>query len=497
MRVVCIGAGFGGLALGIRLQARGYSVTLIDKQSTPGGHAAQLKKAGYTFDMGPSLITAPALLEELFALAGEKLENHLRLIALDPFYRVYFYDGSFIDYTGDSERMKAQIAALSPGEERAYEAFMAHAQAFYEAVITEGLGARPFTWAELWRFLPKALRLRALTPTYNLAASYFKDERLRFIFSFHPLFIGGDPFRAPAVYQMIPYLEKSGGVWYALGGMHAVAQALARLFQRLGGTLLLGTEAQEILVKQGKAFAVRTPAGEIPADIVVSNADFLHTVTQLYPEPYRWTPFRQKLMSYSMSAFLLYIGVRRQYPERLPHHTIALGPRYKGLVKDIFRRKVLAEDFSLYLHAPTRTEEAMAPPGGESLYALSPVPNLQSRINWQIEAPRYTEKILGFLEQKVGLTGLSSHIDVLEVFTPEDFLRQRNCMWGAAWGPEPVLWQTAVLRPPNRSRRIPNVFFAGAGTHPGAGVPGVLLSAMATEKALTAAYPLPQPLAVV
>lgn len=494
--ITIIGAGFGGLALGVRLQAAGYKVTLIDKQSQPGGHAIRLEKGGYTFDMGPSLITAPDLLEELFTLAGRQLRDYLTLVPLDPYYRIYFWDGTYIDYTGDTERMKAQIAQLSPGEEKAYDAFMERSRAFYEAVIEEGLGARPFTWRELWRFLPKALRLGALRSAYSFARQYFRDERLRFVFSFHPLFIGGNPFLSPAVYQMIPYLEKVGGVWYAYGGMHAVAEALARLFQELGGILRLNTEAKSIIVKNGKAVAVQTEAGDIPADIVVSNADFLHTYTRLLPEPYRLSTFRVRTLQYSMSAFLLYLGLRRTYPEKLPHHTIALGPRYQGLVRDIFHRQIVPEDFSLYLHAPTRTEPGMAPAGGESLYVLSPVANLQSGVQWDALSASYEERILTFLEKKLGLEGLRDAIVVKERFTPEDFLHQRNCTYGAAWGPQPVLWQTAVLRPSNRSRRLPNLFLVGAGTHPGAGVPGVLLSAKATEKALTAAYPLPRPVAV-
>lgn len=492
-KVVIIGAGFGGLALGIRLQARGYQVTIVEKQPQVGGHAQRLQLRGYTFDMGPSLITAPELLEELFRLADKDLSTYLTLVPLDPYYRIYFWDGSYLDYSGDTERMKAQIAQLSPGEERAYDAFLERSKAFYEAVITEGLGARPFTWRELWQFLPKALRLGALKSAHGFAAEYFRDERLRFTFSFHPLFIGGDPFLAPAVYQMIPYLEKIGGVWYAYGGMHAVAEALARLFRELGGEIFLETEAQKIVVEHGRATAVETTTGSIPADLVVSNADYLHTVSKLLPPSYQVGSLRRRLISYSMSAFLIYAGVRRQYPDRLPHHTIALGPRYRGLVKDIFRRKVLASDFSLYLHAPTRTESDMAPAGGESLYILSPVPNLQSEIDWQEVSAAYEEKILRFLEEKIGLAGLQAHIEVKARYTPMDFQQQRNCTYGSAWGPEPVLWQTAVLRPPNRSRRLPNLFLVGAGTHPGAGVPGVLLSAKATEKAIIQAYPISQP----
>nr|BCX01834.1 MAG: phytoene dehydrogenase [Bacteroidota bacterium] len=485
-QVIIIGAGFGGLALGIRLQSRGIRTLILDKQPQPGGHAGQLRLRGYTFDMGPSLITAPELLDELFALAGVRREERLPLRALDPYYRIMFHDGSRLDYTGDTERMREQLARLSPEDARNYEPFMEHARAFYEAVILDGLGARPFGWRELFEFLPRALRLGALGSAYSLAARYFRDERVRFTFSFHPLFIGGNPFRAPAVYQMIPYLEKVGGVWYAPGGMHAVVQALARLFAELGGQLLLGLEVEEILVRHRRAVGVRAGGEVFAADAVVSNADFLHTYGQLIAPEHRrhWSSKRLRRVRYSMSAVLLYLGVRRQYPEQLLHHTIALSPRYRGLVEDIFERKVLPEDFSLYLHTPSRTDPSMAPEGSESLYALVPVPNLQSGIDWDREAPRFAERVLAFLEERLGLEGLRTHLEVMELFTPLDFLRRRNCTYGAAWGVEPVLWQTAVLRPRNRSEDIERLYLVGASTHPGAGVPGVLLGAKATEQAL-------------
>jgi phytoene desaturase len=290
--------------------------------------------------------------------------------------------------------MKAQLARFDERDARAYDAFMARSKAFYQAVIEEGLGRRPFTLRELVQFLPKALRLEALRSSYSLAAKFFRDERSRFIFSFHPLFIGGDPFRAPAVYQMIPYLEKAGGVWYVRGGMHGLAQGLARLFTDIGGRLLLKTEAQRILTHSGKVIGVRTSQGDLPADLVVSNADFFHTYFRLIgqealPSIARW---RLRQYQYGMSAFLIYAGLNRTYPDTLPHHTIVLGPRYRGLVEDIFRRKVLPSDFSLYLHAPTRTDESWAPPNGESLYILSPVSNLQSGISWQEKAPCLSRK---------------------------------------------------------------------------------------------------------
>jgi len=484
-KVVIIGAGFGGLALGIRLRAAGLEVTIIDKQAYPGGQAQPLHQGGYRFDMGPSLLTAPELVDELFEIAGKDRRTYLSWEKLNPFYRVYFWDGSYIDYTDDTEQMKAQLARFNEQDARSYDAFMARSRAFYQAVIEEGLGRRPFTLRELLKFLPKALRLEALRSSYSLAAKFFKDERSRFIFSFHPLFIGGDPFRAPAVYQMIPYLEKAGGVWYVQGGMHGLAQGLARLFTDTGGRLLLRTEARRIHTRRGQVVAVQTSEGEIPADIVVSNADFFHTYFQLLdgealPRMARW---RLRQYQYGMSAFLIYAGLSRTYPEVLPHHTIVLGPRYRGLVKDIFRRKVLPSDFSLYLHAPTRTDASWAPPGGESLYILSPVANLQSGLSWADLTPRYQESILASLQERL-LEGLGSTIQTISFYTPEDFLRERNCTWGSPWGIEPRLIQTANLRPSNKSYWVKGLYLVGTNTHPGAGVPGVILSAAATAQAI-------------
>ena len=496
-KVVIIGAGFGGLALGIRLRAVGLDVTILDKQAYPGGQAQPLRQGGYRFDMGPSLLTAPELVEELFEIAGRDRRAYLSWEKLDPFYRVYFWDGSYIDYTDDAEHMKAQLSRFSDHDARAYAAFMERSRAFYQAVIEEGLGRRLFTLRELLRFLPKALRLEALRSAYGLAAKFFKDERSRFIFSFHPLFIGGDPFRAPAVYQMIPYLEKAGGVWYVRGGMYGLAQGLAQLFTDIGGQLLLRTEARRIHTRGGRVVAVQTDNGDIPADVVVSNADFFHTYFMLLdkealPTLARW---RLRQYQYGMSAFLIYAGLSRTYPETLPHHTIVLGPRYRGLVGDIFRRKVLPEDFSLYVHAPTRTDGSWAPPGGESLYILSPVSNLQSGISWADMAPRYQEAILTSLQQRL-LDGLQGKIHTLSIYTPEDFLRERNCTWGSPWGIEPRLTQTANLRPPNKSYWIKDLYLVGTNTHPGAGVPGVILSAAATAQAILQDVGLSEPLRV-
>ncbi len=487
-RIIVIGSGFGGLAIAIRLQARGFQVTLLEKNAKVGGHAYQLQKCGYTFDMGPSLITAPQIIRSVFHAAEKRLEDYLELVKLDPFYRIYFHDGTRLDYSDDGARMKAQMANFNANDAANYDRFMQDCRGIYEAVITGGLGATPFMdFKALLKFLPRALKLKALLPAHYFVSRYFQDPRHRFTFSFHPLFIGGNPFRAPSVYLMIPYLEKVGGVWFSKGGMYSMAQAFARVLEELGGEIQTDAEVEEIVVKHGRATGVIANQKFYAAEAVVSNADWAHTHLKLLKTEHRrkWSDRKVERLDYAMSAFLLYLGVRRQYPQ-LMHHTLILSERYKELVKDIFDRKILPEDFSMYLHAPTRTDATLAPPGCESLCVLIPVPNLAGDIDWNLAAKPFAERILKFLEEDFGLQNLRQELEVLEMLTPIDFKLRRNCHLGSAWGIEPKLTQTAYFRPHNRSEEIPNLYFVGANTHPGAGVPGVLLSAEATEKLVLA-----------
>ena len=482
-KVIIIGSGFGGLAAAIRLQAAGIQVTILEKNAKVGGHAYQLVKNGYTFDMGPSIITAPDLIQRVFKCAGVRMEDYLDLVKLDPFYRIYFHDGSSLDYTDDSEQMKQQMALFSETDAGNYNRFMAHTRQLYDAVITDGLGSIPFDLPTMLSFLPQALRLQALMPAYDFVKKYFEDPRHRFTFSFHPLFIGGNPFRAPAVYLMIPYLEKTGGVWFCKGGMYTLVRALKDVFEGLGGGIETDTEVEQIVVENRKTKGVMAKGQFYEADGVVSNADLVHTYGELIRSEHRrkWSNKKLKKTQYSMSAFLLYLGVRKKYPQ-LAHHTLILSERYKGLVDDIFDNKVLPDDFSMYLHIPSQTDPLMAPDGCESMYVLIPVPNLESGINWEKTKQKYTDKILAFLEDDFGLTHLKRSIEVLETFTPSDFKKQRNNHLGSAWGVEPKLTQTAYFRPHNRSEDIQKLYFVGASTHPGAGVPGVLLTAETTAK---------------
>lgn len=485
-KITVIGSGFGGLSLAIRLQAKGFQVTLFEKNSMVGGHAYQFKKAGYTFDMGPSLITAPEIIEKVFAAAGKKMADYLDLTYLDPFYRIYFHDGTLIDYNGDEAFMKSQMVKFNQKDAANYSRFMEKTAQLYKAVITDGLGSRPFSkWGTMLSFLPRAIKLNALLSAYSFASRYFKDPRHRFTFSFHPLFIGGSPFRTPAVYQMIPYLEKIGGVWFSKGGMYSLVQAFERVFQEIGGIIQIDAEVQKIKIKDQRVAGVVVNDQLYEADGVVSNADFHHTYADLIKPEYRkkWTNSKLNRVAFSMSAYLLYLGVRKTYPKLL-HHTLILSERYKELVKDIFDRKILPDDFSMYLHVPTRTDASMAPENCESMYVLIPVANLSGNIDWKVTTKPFTDKVLNFLERDFGLEGLTNNIEVLETFTPLDFQAKRNNYLGSAWGVEPKLTQTAVFRPHNRSEDIQNLYLVGTSTHPGAGVPGVLLTAETTEKVI-------------
>ncbi len=503
-KVVIIGAGFGGLATAIRLQANGYDVTIYDKQEMPGGQAVQLKKNGYTFDLGPSLITAPQIIEDVFKTAGKEMKDYLELIPLDPFYRIYFHDKTFIDYTGDAERMKEQIAKFNKKDAGNYDSFMNYAAKMYKVVITDGLGAKPFMkWIDFLKFVPRAASLFAIFSTYGQVSRFFRDAKIRFTFSFHPLFIGGNPFRTPALFLMIPYLERHDGVWFTKGGMFSVVEALVKVFKELGGKIEQNSEVQEILVEDGTAKGIRLNSKENPkvkveakakdekngevveADIVVSNAHSAHTYGRLIDPKYRRKNTDKKIKNskYSMSSFLLYIGVKKKYPTLL-HHTLILSERYKELIYDLFDRKILPDDFSMYLHVPTRTDSDMAPANSESMYLLIPVPNLDADVDWSVVAPRFRDKILEFMEEEFGLEDFRENIEVCEMYTPADFERERNNYLGACWSLEPSLFQIANFRPHNRSEDIRNLYLTGVSTHPGGGVPGVLLTAETTAKVI-------------
>jgi phytoene desaturase len=496
-RVIVIGGGFGGLAAAIRLQAADFQVTLVEAQERLGGRASQFKAEGFTFDMGPTLITAPELLQELWTLAGRDMHEDLDLVELSPFYRIVFHDGRYFDYWGKAEQDEAEIARFAPQDVEGYRAFLAATRQLYERAFVD-LAAQPFlTPGALLRVLPELLRFGAQRSVYSYVSRYFHDPYLRMVFSFHPLFIGGNPFRASAIYSIVPYLERLGGVHFARGGMYTVIEALEKLFCALGGEVRCGQPVEEILVKNGRAIGVRVQDGTaLLADAVVANSDVASTYLHLLPVEIRSRRMTwwMKHYRYSMSCFLLYLGLNRQYPQ-LRHHTILMPQDYRKLIHDIFDGQGLPSDLALYLHTPTRTDPTLAPSGGESLYILAPVPNLAHGIDWVREAQTLRQRIIDFLENQAGLTGLAASIVVERQFTPLDFAGQLRSYLGSAFSIEPTLTQSAYFRPHNRSSSVEGLYFVGAGSHPGAGIPGVLLSASLTSglvtKDLPGVHPLP------
>jgi len=475
---VVIGSGFGGLAAAVRLGARGYRVTVLERLDRPGGRAAVYRQDGFTFDAGPTIITAPFLFEDLWRLCGRRLADDVTLRLVSPFYRIRFHDGATFDYSGDPEAMRAQIARLAPGDVAGYERFMQASEAIFR-VGFEQLGHVPFSAAmDMARILPDLVRLGGLRTVHGLVARYIKDPRLRIAMSFHPLLIGGNPFDVTAVYCLIAFLERRWGVHFAMGGTGSLVHGLAGLIAGQGNTIRHGAEVCEIRVENRRATGVRLTSGEtIPADIVVSNADAAWTYRHLLPASARrrWTDRRVEGARYSMGLFVWYFGTRRRYPG-VAHHTILLGPRYRGLLRDIFDRKVLPEDFSLYLHRPTATDPTLAPESCDTFYVLSPVPHLASGTDWPATAEAYRRRIARFL-QKTLLPDLEASIATSRVTTPKDFQDDLLAFRGAAFGMAPVLRQSAWFRPHNVSEDVERLYLVGAGTHPGAGVPGVLSSA--------------------
>jgi len=484
MRIVVIGSGFGGLAAAVRLQAHGPAVTIVDKRDKAGGRAYVYAQDGFTFDGGPTVITAPWMIRELFELAGRDPADYVRLVPVDPFYRIFFDDGAVFEYSGDSERMAAQVGALRPGDVDGYREFVRRSERIFAKGFTE-LADQPFLspW-DMIKIMPDMARLQSYRSVYGFVSQFVQDPRLRQVLSFHPLLVGGNPFQTTSIYTLIHYLEREWGVWFAMGGTGAIVDALVRLFEELGGTVRQGAEVGEITLKHGgtgRATGVRLRDGtEILADAVVSNGDVAHTYHQLLPATARRSIEARRLphMRYSMSLVVIYFGTDRRYRDDglLAHHNIILGPRYGELLHDIFTRKELADDFSLYLHMPTITDPSLAPPGCESFYVLAPVPHLGGSADWAARARPYRDAIMGALERRF-LPDLSRHIVTEHMIDPRHFRDTLNSYRGSAFSVEPILTQSAYLRPHNRSSDVPNLYFVGAGTHPGAGLPGVLSSA--------------------
>lgn len=481
-KTVVIGAGFGGLALAIRLQAQGIPVLLLEQLDKPGGRAYVYQDRGFTFDAGPTVITDPTAIEALFTLAGRRMADYVDLLPVTPFYRLCWESGDVFDYANESADLERQIAAFNPADVEGYRRFHAYSR----EVFNEGylkLGTVPFlSFRDMLRAGPQLARLQAWRSVYNTVSRFIQDERLRQAFSFHTLLVGGNPFATSSVYTLIHALEREWGVWFARGGTGALVQGLVRLFQDLGGEIRLNAKVTGLETEGNRVSAVKIgDGGRIPVAAVASNADVVHTYEKLLGQhpvgKARTAGLKRKRMSNSL--FVLYFGLNHHHAQ-LAHHTVCFGPRYKALIEEIFNGATLSEDFSLYLHAPCVTDPSLAPPGCGSYYVLAPVPHLGTAdLDWAIEGPRLRERIFDYLEQRY-MPGLRSQLVTHRMFTPFDFRDRLGAWQGSAFSLEPTLRQSAWFRPHNRDARIANLYLVGAGTHPGAGIPGVIGSAKAT-----------------
>lgn len=478
-----IGSGFGGLAAAVRLGARGYRVTVLEKLDAPGGRAYVFRQDGFTFDAGPTIVTAPFVLEELWGLCGKRFADDVTLVPMMPFYRIRFDDGDTFDYSGDPEQVRAEIARFAPGDIAGYDRYMQASEAIYR-VGFEQLGDVPFTtiW-DMAKIVPDMVRLGSYRTVYGLVSKYVKDPRLRMVLSFHPLLIGGNPLTVTSIFALISFLERNWGVHSAMGGTGSLVKGLVGLIEGQGNQIRCNAEVAEITVAGRRATGARLVSGEvIPADVVVSNADAAWTYRHLVPAQHRrrWTDRRLERARYSAGLFVWYFGTKKRY-EEVPHHSILLGPRYQGLLQDIFKHKRLAEDFSLYLHRPTATDPSLAPAGCDTFYALAPVPHLGSGTDWGRQAESYRAAIARYLSASV-LPDLENQVVTSRVATPQDFRDRLNSYLGAGFSLEPALTQSAWFRPHNRSEELERLYLVGAGTHPGAGVPGVISSARVLDK---------------
>jgi phytoene desaturase len=480
---VVIGGGFGGIAAALRLRAKGHEVTLVDRCARLGGRGQVFVRDGFRHDAGPTVVTAPFLFDELFELFGKKRSDYIEFVPLDPWYRFHFDDGTHFDYGGTMEDTLREIARLNPGDVEGYRRLLAHSERIFEAGFTR-LADQPFhAVGTMLKQVPNLVRLGCYKTVWQLVTKYLKDERLRRAFSIQPLLVGGNPFETTCIYSLIHYLERKWHIHFPMGGTGALVDGLERLMVESGIKIRLQTTVSSIRTEGRRAVVVEMEDGDsLAADIVVSDADPTHLYRNMLPRSAQPWYFRlkQRRMKPSMGLFVLFFGTTKQYPE-LAHHTIWLCERYRELIHEIFHGDTLPEDFSLYIHRPTATDPSFAPTGCDSFYVLAPVPNLRAPIDWPKQGPLLQERIVKALERTI-MPGLSSHIRSDFYMTPQDFARDYLSADGSGFSVAPLFTQSAWFRFHNRSEYLDNLFLVGAGTHPGAGVPGVLCSAKVVDR---------------
>ncbi|MEX1136812.1 MAG: phytoene desaturase [Balneolales bacterium] len=486
---IVIGSGFGGLGAAARLAARGHQVEIFEKLDKPGGRAYVFERNGFRFDSGPTVITAPFMFDDIFELAGKNRKDYIKFIPCNPFYRIFDPDGRSFDYNADNDFISREIEKWNPHDVEGYHRFIKTTKAIFEKGFVD-LADKPFlsVW-DMIKVAPDLIKLQSYKSVYRYVSQFVKDDFLRQVFSFHPLLVGGNPFDTTSIYAMIHYLEREWGVHYAVGGTGAIIEGLVKLIEEQGGKIHLNAEVQEILAQKKVVKGIRLTDGTVHyADNIISNADVPFTYRNLIRPKFRKknTDKRLENMKYSMSLFVIYFGTKRRYTDtKLKHHNIILGSRYKELLNDIFNKKQLAEDFSLYLHMPTISDPSIAPDGCESFYVLSPVPHLGSGVDWKAAAKPYRDAIIQFLEDNY-LPDLQENMIAEHYINPLYFQDTLNSYMGSAFSVQPMLTQSAWFRPHNRSEDFDNLYFVGAGTHPGAGLPGVLSSSKIAENLICA-----------
>jgi phytoene desaturase len=486
---IVIGAGFGGMALAIRLQSAGIKTTILEARDKAGGRGYHWNRQGFVFDAGPTVITDPPCLEELWALSGSSIEQDVDLMPVKPFYRLNWPDGTQYDYSNDEEELRAEIRKIAPDDLAGYEKF----QAYSQGVEKEGyqkLGSVAFLdFVSMIKAAPALMKYQAWRSVYSIASKYVKNEKLRQALSFQTLLVGGNPMSTSAIYALIHTIEKRGGVWFARGGTNQLVAGMIALFERLGGTIRLSAPVEHILTNGDRATGVKLADGEtLLADAVATNGDVMHTYAKLLGDHPRGQKAAKALARkrWSPSLFVVHFGVKGHFPD-IAHHSILFGPRYKGLLDDIYKNGTVPEDFSLYLHHPSITDPEMAPKGYSTFYVLAPVAHLgKAKVDWDgAFGEKFKDAILDEVERRV-LPGLKANLATSFHYAPTDFGRDLNAHLGSAFSLEPVLWQSAFFRTHNRDDVISNLYFVGAGTHPGAGIPGVVGSAKATAGLMVA-----------
>jgi phytoene desaturase len=524
-QAIIIGSGIGGISLGIRLQSLGFDTTIFEKLDAPGGRAYVRRADGFTFDMGPTVLTVPHLIEELFSLerdcadltspdfpeaimdpdkrvrtgitSGPNTAKYVKIIPVLPFYRIYFDDNTYFDYDGDPESTRRQIQELAPEDLEGYEQFHDAAKAIFERGFIE-LGYTYFgNVTSMLKIAPDLVKLDAVRPLFSFVSRYFKSDKMRQVFSFEPLLVGGNPQKVPAIYAMIHFVEKTWGIHFAMGGTGALVQAFVKKFEELGGTMRYDSEVAKINVTGSRfgrkeAKGITLADGTVhEADLVVSNGDYANTYLKLIESKYRLInqDARVKFAKQSMSILVIYFGFKADNLDLdLRHHNIILGPRYEELLTEIFEKKILSPDFSQYLHIPSLTDPSMAPPGHHAAYTLVPVPNNASGIDWSKEGNILVEKVLRFLDERGYIPGLRDRIVYQSFVTPDYFEGTLNSYLGNGFGVEPVLTQSAFFRPHNRSEDIKNFYLVGANTQPGGGTPAVMMCAKMTAREIAKDY---------